>query len=224
MTLPLLQLRPSSRPALDDDDELQESTEGPIANLLLRGKRSKQTKEPREDYNAKEWKIAARNVFIAKLPTAFGGRMLRFQMEPTPTSSVAKYTLRVGVGENENAKFMLIVRPKMGAAFRATYHKILSDDATDDGELLWTVEYATSIRSGDNEFEYHPISPVVEGKRDESSPALKMHEFVGGIVDTVVEFVRPRDVRTAPNDFELAYDDRPGKRTLSKFLLGGFGK
>ena len=212
MALPLLQLLPSS-PALKDDDELQESTEGRIKNLLRRGKR--------KDYDDEEWKTAAGVAGITKLPAAFGGRMLRFQKELIPGSKTEKYTLRVGiVGRDNNAQYMLVVRPEIGRRFRATYRKLRPGDATVDGEERWQVVYSTNVRTGKNKIEYYAIYPKIADEPNEQDPALRAHEFVRDIVDTVFEFVEPKNGLKAPNDFERAYDDDSDKRALAKFLLG----
>ena len=211
MALPLLPL-PSSL-ALEDDDELQESTEGRIKNLLGLGKRSARTNAPREDYDDKKWKAAARNVAITKLPAAFGGRMLRFQKEPIPGSKVKTYTLRVGVaGEDTEAQYMLVVRPDTSGRFRAKYRKIQPGDVTVDDEFLWQVVYSTNI-TDENKIEYYEIYPT-------HKKALAAHQSVKYIVGTVVKFVEPRANRKAPNDFERVYDDDSDKRALAKFLLG----
>lgn len=223
MALPLLPL--SSSLALDDD-ELQESTEGRIKNLLGRGKRSARTNTPREDYDDTKWKAAARKVAITKLPAAFGGRMLRFQKEPIPNSKVKKYTLRVGVvGADRDAQYMLVVRPEIGGRFHAMCYQTPPDGAMGDGTLRWKVGYFTKIVIGEDGIEivYYPVYPQIKDKSNQEDPFVIQHTFVRDVVETVVKFVDPRNGLQAPNDFERAYDDDSDKRALARFLRGEYG-
>ena len=206
MALPLLPL--PSGPALDDDDELQESTDGFLKVLnKLRGKNKR-------DWEA-EWNAAAEDVGICALPGILGGRRLRFRRRRNAPPNAKRYELFFGTCDG------LVVRVSLDqpTRFRAELYDMqgFRDDGTDVPFV--TLLFNGSVGSGGvwNYSERGNNRPDnVEEKVWE-----KWHEFVEDAMTTIVDFVN-LDVPHKANGFETEFDVNPRLRTLAAFLSGKY--
>lgn len=216
MALPLLQLRPSSRPALDD--EVQESTEGLVG--MLRKTQRKNRVSPAEttpgDYEAAEWKTAASNAQICPLPIELGGRMLRFRGRKDVTSKSMRYKLQFGTCKG----VVVAVSLDGPAQFRAQLYSENSFRDDGMGAPLGTVFFAASLNPA-NQWQYFQKGEKPKNVEDE----MLWEEWQGLVrtaMFTIVDFVKPGQRTTTPNAFEKVYDPNFKSRTLAKFLRGQY--
>jgi hypothetical protein len=220
MALPLLSL---SRPALEDDDELQESTEGMLSKLRgAQGKKKKNRISPGSDltdYESQAWKDAAAKAGICRLPIALGNRMLQFKSRFDKLMGQQQHELNIGLCIREGP---LALESDVVSVSSPTYPP----------DVFHAVFYdSNSVRSKSRtlvvhfKLSYDANGDLVYGSMASKSGApadlyRKYDTAFQTIIETIAAFVGPMDARKAPNDFEKVYDPDPRRRTLARFLRG----
>lgn len=220
MALPLMTL---SIPALDDDDELQESTDGRLRAWLSRNLNRMKPKSKTQgagDYKSPAWQRDAKAAGICALPTALGGRMLHFRGPFVEPMGQKQHELRIGLCERTapDAKLESDVVSITVSPFHVdTFNALFYDSRTAGSQSRGVVVRCT--------LSFNAQGTVIYGSMHEKSGAPPLHvrydQALKSIIETVSAYVNPGNGLDEPNDFEKVYDPDFKNRTLAKFLRGG---